>query len=146
MDERRRAMGARGAWLIVVLLAGVADAGGTHPITRCEQGGVVSYQDVPCVQGAMTGTWRPPPGQAVRRAPARRAGTGARGRARARESGVGTARKRVRAPAMVMIPLLEDPVGCARARREQARLRARQPHADLLQQRRWEDARREACR
>ncbi len=134
------------AIVVLVLLmvhAVQAAAAPSARIVRCEQAGEVIYQDSPCAPDATAQDWQPPAGQRlVRRAAHRRGRAPGRARADVRIR-AGSA---VQRPIGVLIPLHEDPKGCARAKRRQAQLRQAQPHPTLLQQRRWDDALRAACR
>lgn len=130
-------------WVVLMVQAAQAAAAPSGRIVRCEQAGEVIYQDTPCARGAASHAWRPPVGERVVRRPAHRRG---RAPARTRPAARTRARRAVQRPLAVLIPLHEDPKGCARAKRRQAQLRQAQPHPTLLQQRRWDDAVRAACR
>lgn len=127
-------MHASAGWLAIGIWACCGALAGT--VHRCGSGTSLRYQDIPCAAGEPTVQWTVPHSNApaarspvVRPPPLRR---------KAPRSAPGRS---------VLIPLQADPQACSRAQRARKNvLQRRSRRESYVEQRRWDDRLREACR
>lgn len=128
-------------WLAMGI--GVCSAAFAGPIHRCGSGAAVRYQDAACAAGEPMVRWMVPDSAATAPTPA------ATPVAEPPPRPPPVSRRTRRPPPgrIALIPLQRDPQACSRAQRARKNaLQRRRQRESYVQQRRWDDLLRDACR